>query len=152
VPIVDLAPAPPPPSPPAAPIITAVPPPPPAPPPPPVDEAEERRKADEAYVAAARARRAAEIEASSRGAVEVVMYSTSWCGYCRAARGWLGARGIAYVDHDIEREPAARARMHSINPGGGVPTFEIDGVVAHGFSADSLERLIALAAARRAAH
>ena len=75
------------------------------------------------------------------------MYSTSWCGYCRAARAWLASRGIAYVDHDVEREPDARARMHAINPGGGVPVFEIDGTVVHGFSADHLERAIAQASA-----
>src|SRR6188768_2370026 len=47
--------------------------------------------------------------------VEVVMYSTSWCGYCRAARSWLRSQGITYVDHDVEREPAAQQRHAQLN-------------------------------------
>ena len=89
-------------------------------------------------------------ELAARAQVEVVMYSTSWCGYCRAARAWLSGQGITYVDHDVEREPAAHARHVALSPGGGVPVFEVDGTVAHGFDAISLGRLIEQAAAKRA--
>jgi glutaredoxin len=82
--------------------------------------------------------------------VEVVMYSTSWCGYCRAARAWLKSQGITYVDHDVEREPAAQQRHAQLNPRGGVPVFEVDGQVVHGFDAITLERAIKRAAEKRA--
>jgi len=104
----------------------------------------------EAYVAAARAKREAERRAQAQGSVEVVMYSTSWCGYCKRARAWLGARGIPYAEHDIERDPTARDRMRSINPSGGVPTFEVDQQVIFGFDPGRIEWAMARAAERRA--
>jgi glutaredoxin len=89
--------------------------------------------------------------AAAHDEVEVVMYSTSWCGYCRAARAWLHAHGVTYVDHDVEREPAAHERHAQLSPRGGVPVFEIDGRVLHGFDAIQLERAIQSAAAQRRA-
>lgn len=87
--------------------------------------------------------------AAMRGEVDITMYSTSWCGYCRAARRYLDEHDIHYVDRDIERDARARARMEAINPRGGVPTFEIDGEPLVGFSERGLSAAIDRAAARR---
>jgi glutaredoxin len=105
----------------------------------------------EAYVAAARARRAAEARERASAQVQIDLYSTSWCGYCKAARAWMAAHGIVYTDHDIERDAAAHDHMKAINPSGGVPTIEVDGQVLHGWSASNLEGAIASAIERRAA-
>jgi len=84
----------------------------------------------------------------ARGRVQVVVYSTRWCGACKALRGHLQAQGIAYVEHDIERDPAARAKCRALNPRGSVPTIDIEGTVLVGFSPRKIERAIAGAAQR----
>lgn len=41
----------------------------------------------------------------------VVMYATSWCGYCRRARELLTARGVPFTEIDVDRIEGARAEM-----------------------------------------
>ena len=38
-------------------------------------------------------------------AKKIVIYTTPWCGDCKAAKRFLGERGIAYEEIDIERHP-----------------------------------------------
>lgn len=42
---------------------------------------------------------------------EILMYSTSWCPYCERARALLGAKGVAYTDIDIDKQPERRDEM-----------------------------------------
>jgi len=124
-----------------------------APAPSPVAASPDSVRDAEQEVVAARAKREEERRQGERqravASVKIVMYSTSWCGYCRAARQWLGSQGIAYVDKDVERDRSAAAHMRAINPRGGVPTFEIDQQVLTGFSAAHLAGAIARAAEQR---
>lgn len=41
----------------------------------------------------------------------VVMYTTTWCGYCERARRLLRARGIPFDDIDVTRDPETRRRV-----------------------------------------
>jgi glutaredoxin len=70
----------------------------------------------------------------AQGQVRVLMYATSWCGACRAARAWFARKRITYVEKDIEKDPAAAQAMRRLNPRGGVPTIVINGQVMVGFS------------------
>ena len=47
----------------------------------------------------------------------VTMYSTIWCGYCRRLKSQLERAGIAYVEVDIENDPAAAELVMSVNGG-----------------------------------
>ena len=47
--------------------------------------------------------------------IPVTMYSTIWCGYCRRLKGQLDREGIAYVEVDIEHDPAAAALVMAAN-------------------------------------
>jgi glutaredoxin len=121
----------------------------------PTDAAEPEAQPDpaaeaEAYVAAARARREAERRGQAAAQVAITLYTTTWCGYCKQARAYLGEHRIAHVERDIEADPAARERRRTLNPRGGVPTFEIDSLVLNGWSAAHLEQAIAQATALRA--
>jgi glutaredoxin len=86
---------------------------------------------------------------AERGVV-VVMYSTSWCPSCVAARRYMDQKGIAYVEHDIDESPPARAAMQRLNPRGSVPTIDVDGEVLVGFGPQHLEYALEKAARRRA--
>ena len=47
----------------------------------------------------------------SKGSKKVVMYSTSWCGYCKKARAYFKKNNIAYSDYDIEKNPSAKKNI-----------------------------------------
>ena len=54
----------------------------------------------------------------------VVMYSTSWCGYCRRLKTQLTSAGIAFTEVNIEEEPEAAALVEQVNDGNQtVPTL-----------------------------
>jgi glutaredoxin len=72
----------------------------------------------------------------------VVLYTASWCGYCRKARAWLGAKGIAYRDVDVET-PDGIAAFASVGGGSGVPVIVADGRRLAGFSAPAYDALFA---------
>ncbi len=63
----------------------------------------------------------------------IVMYSRSDCGYCKKARQYFSRNGIAYRERDIQRSKQSYARWKRLG-GSGVPVFEINGKVSHGFS------------------
>jgi glutaredoxin 3 len=44
-------------------------------------------------------------------APKVVMYATSWCGYCARARALLESKQVAFEEIDVEARPEARAEM-----------------------------------------
>lgn len=68
---------------------------------------------------------------------EVVLYATSWCGYCEKTRKFLRARQVPFAEHDIERSAAARREYELLN-GRGVPLLVIRGKVVHGYSPQAI--------------
>jgi len=86
---------------------------------------------------------AAEAPAASRGGdAEVVIYTTSWCPWCRKAVAWLDERGIAYENRDIERNPEWAAELHRKSGSGSVPVIDVGGELVRGFDQRALERLL----------
>lgn len=77
----------------------------------------------------------------------VVVYSTSWCGYCRKAKAWLTKKGIAFTERDIEKDPGAaeelagKAQKAGVKPGG-VPVIDARGTLVLGFDEQRLEQLL----------
>jgi glutaredoxin 3 len=47
----------------------------------------------------------------SKAARQVVMYSTSWCGFCERARGLLRRKGVAFDEIKLDETPAERETM-----------------------------------------
>jgi mycoredoxin len=47
----------------------------------------------------------------------VLMYSTTWCGYCRRLRTQLDSEGIGYTVIDIEEWPEAASFVEQVNGG-----------------------------------
>jgi mycoredoxin len=76
----------------------------------------------------------------------VTMYSTVWCGYCRRLKSQMEREGIAYVEVDIENDPAAAELVMSVNGGNQtVPTvvFPDGSAMANPSLAQVKERLAA---------
>lgn len=79
--------------------------------------------------------------------LDITMYSTSWCGYCKKARRWLVANDIPFVEKDVEKDPAAGAEFRELTGGrGGVPVITVGKTVIRGFAERRLEAAIERAA------
>lgn len=72
----------------------------------------------------------------------VEMFATSWCGYCKKAREFFAARGIALTEYDIEADAAAAQRKQEIYPSPGVPLVVINGKPIQGFAPHAYEQAL----------
>lgn len=78
----------------------------------------------------------------------VIIYGASWCHACHDAAAWLRDHHVAFVEKDIEQDPAAHAEMmdkarRANVPTGSIPIIDVRGRVMVGFSAPDLERALA---------
>jgi glutaredoxin-like YruB-family protein len=64
---------------------------------------------------------------------KVVMYSTGWCGYCKKAKRYFKANGIAYTEYDIEKDRRAKSEYDRLG-GRGVPLIVVGQKRISGFS------------------
>lgn len=70
---------------------------------------------------------------------KIIMYSTSWCGYCKKARKYFIAKGISFVEYDIEKNARAKRDYDAIG-GSGVPVIVKGKKHMQGFSQQSFDR------------
>jgi len=78
----------------------------------------------------------------NRKRIEVEIYTTSWCRYCRDAKRYFRSRGIAFEDYDVEKDPKAAQRLKRYNPRGGVPVTVIDGEPIMGYNPAAFARAL----------
>lgn len=72
----------------------------------------------------------------------VVVYSTSWCGWCRKTIAWLDERGVDYENRDIEENPAWRGELLEKSGGTSIPVVEIEGELIRGFDPERMSELL----------
>jgi len=70
----------------------------------------------------------------------VVMYSTSWCGYCKKARQHFKRNNIPFQEHDIEKSKKA-AKEYKRLKGRGVPVILIGKRRMNGFRAETFDKI-----------
>ena len=81
-------------------------------------------------------------QAPSRAVVTI--YGAEWCSACHDAARYLRHKGIAYVEKDIEKDPAAAREMqeklakHHL-PAGSIPVIDVRGNVMVGFNAGEVD-------------
>jgi len=67
-------------------------------------------------------------------AQEVILYTTSWCPYCKKAKDFFSSRNIHFTEYDIEKDPEAARRKKTLDPGRGVPFAIVNGQSISGYS------------------
>lgn len=76
----------------------------------------------------------------SRSARPVVIYTTSWCRYCKKARSYFAANNIRYVERNIETSAQARREYDRLQ-GTGVPILRIGNTLMRGWDQSRFEKI-----------
>jgi glutaredoxin len=81
-------------------------------------------------------------------APRAILFSTSWCPSCRAARQYLASRNVTVLELDVEKDPRAAQQYqalqaaHQLKPGV-VPLIVINGRPMQGFSKTQIDAALA---------
>jgi len=73
---------------------------------------------------------------------EVILYTTSWCPYCKKAKEFFRSRNIYFTEYDVEKDRDAAERKKQLDPRGGVPFAIVNGQQIHGYSPGAYERAL----------
>lgn len=78
---------------------------------------------------------------------KVVLYDTSWCGYCKKLKTWLTEHQIPFTERDVEKDDGAQeellARCQAANTAcNGVPVLDFKGVIIPGYNPAMIEKLL----------
>jgi glutaredoxin-like YruB-family protein len=73
---------------------------------------------------------------------EVVVYTTSWCGWCRRTLAWLDAQGVRYRNKDIEADDRHRDELLRKTGRTSIPVVEIDGELVRGYDPARMQELL----------
>lgn len=75
----------------------------------------------------------------------VIIYSTTWCGYCTMLKGYLNQKGVSFVEKDIEQDEAAYNELMKKIDGNyvGVPVSDINGQMILGFDRPKIDAALA---------
>jgi len=75
---------------------------------------------------------------------KVIIYSTTWCAFCKTEKQYLDRLGVAYVEKDVEEDKAAYEELMSKNGGSfqGVPVTDIAGELVLGFDRPKIDSLV----------
>jgi glutaredoxin-like YruB-family protein len=77
-------------------------------------------------------------------AVDVTVYSASWCAFCHAAKEYLDKKGIKYTEKDVEADPAYA--QESVKKSGqmGIPVLDINGKIIVGFDRPKIDAALGI--------
>jgi glutaredoxin len=73
---------------------------------------------------------------------DVIVYTTSWCGWCRKTLAFLDQNGIDYENRDIEADDAWRDELEEKTGGTSIPVVEIDGEIIRGYDPSRMRQLL----------
>ena len=60
-------------------------------------------------------------------ALDLKVYSATWCPDCRRLESWLDGQAVAYTKVDIESEPGAAERLEAETGKKAIPFILVDG-------------------------
>lgn len=74
--------------------------------------------------------------------MNVTVYSTPTCPYCKMAKAYLEEKGVAYENVDVSTDAAQKDEMVKKSGQMGVPVIDVGGQVIIGFDKERLEDLL----------
>ena len=82
-------------------------------------------------------------EKRSYGDINIIMYTTSWCGYCRKAREYIRSLHVHLMEYDIEKDRNKREEMLKKSGGStGVPLIDVEGILIRGYGPTAIKEAV----------
>lgn len=76
--------------------------------------------------------------------VNVIMYMTSWCGYCKKAKAYINSLGVRLTEYDVDKDRSKNSEMlHKSGGAKGVPLIDVEGVIIEGYVPDAIRTAVA---------
>jgi glutaredoxin-like YruB-family protein len=76
--------------------------------------------------------------------MNVKIYSTPECPYCKNAKAFLKANNIEYEDIDVSASDEKLKEMTDLSGQMGVPVIDVDGKILSGFNEEKLRAALGL--------
>jgi glutaredoxin 3 len=75
----------------------------------------------------------------------VIIYSTTWCGYCSMLKQYLDGKKVAWVEKNIENDATAYKELMEKIHGDfrGVPVSDVNGTMVLGFDRAGIDAALA---------
>ncbi len=77
--------------------------------------------------------------------MDVTVYSTPTCSWCRATKEFLAENEVPFRDIDVSRDRMSALEMVQKSGQMGVPVIDVDGEIVVGFDRRRLSQLLGLA-------
>lgn len=74
--------------------------------------------------------------------MEIEIYSTPTCPYCKKAKEYLSSKGISYQDIDVSSNKAAADEVVKLSGRMSVPVIVINGNVVSGFDQAKIDSFL----------
>lgn len=74
--------------------------------------------------------------------MEIKIYSTPTCPYCKMTKQYLSSKGFSYQDFNITEDSSAQEEMVRISGQMGVPVIDVDGKIIVGFDKPRIDSLL----------
>ena len=76
--------------------------------------------------------------------INVKIYSTPTCPWCKKAKAYLDEKGVAFENFNVAEDMKAQEEMIKISGQMGVPVLDIDGQIVIGFDKGKIDELLKL--------
>ncbi len=74
--------------------------------------------------------------------MEIKIYSTPTCPYCKMAKDYISSKGVSYQNIDVSSDQTAAEEMVKVSGQMGVPVIVINGQTMVGFDKSRIDALL----------
>jgi glutaredoxin-like YruB-family protein len=76
------------------------------------------------------------------GSGDVIVYTSTGCPYCSAAKSYLRSKGVGFVEKNVSLDPSAAQEMIAKSGQQGTPVIDMRGNIVIGFDRERIDSLI----------
>ena len=76
--------------------------------------------------------------------VDIQIYTTPTCAYCKMAKEYFKSKNLEYKEYDVASDAKKRMEMVEKTHQMGVPVIDIDGKIVIGFDKSKIDQLLNL--------
>ena len=80
---------------------------------------------------------------SKNSDIQVVMYMTDWCPYCKKAGEYIKSLGVNLIEYDIEKNENRKKEMKVLSGGSAmVPLIDVEGIIIRGYVPEEISAAV----------